>query len=104
MSVESDLRSHYMTTARRWAFGLMSFMLAVSAICPARAQFLKDLKKVANDKVRELTTKENLNKATNSLLKSMENARAEFDSTDFDYAILISDNAGLFDVKEKGER
>lgn len=68
------------------------------------AQILRDLKNAANNKVRELATKENLNKATNSLLKNMENARAEFDSTDFDYAILISDNAGLFDVKEKGER
>lgn len=68
------------------------------------AQFLKDLKDVANNKARMLATKENLNKATGSLLKNMEKARAEFDSTDFDYAILISDNAGLFDVKEKGER
>ena len=68
------------------------------------AQLLRDLKNVANEKVRTLATKENLNKATASLLKNMEKARAEFDSTDFDYAILISDNAGLFDVQEKGER
>ena len=68
---------------------------------PADAQILRDLKNAANNKVRSLATKENLNKATNSLLKNMEKARAEFDSTDFDYAILISDNAGLFDVKER---
>lgn len=68
------------------------------------AQLLRDLKNAANNKVRTLATKENLNKATSSLLKNMEKARAEFDSTDFDYAILISDNAGLFDIKEKGER
>ena len=68
------------------------------------AQFLRELKDAANNKARSLATKENLNKATGSLLKNMEKARAEFDSTDFDYAILISDNAGLFDVKEKGER
>jgi CHAT domain-containing protein/Flp pilus assembly protein TadD len=70
----------------------------------ADAQLLRDLKNAANNKVRTLATKENLNKATGSILKNMEKARAEFDSTDFDYAILISDNAGLFDVKEKGER
>lgn len=70
----------------------------------AEAQLLRDLKNAANNKVRTLATKENLNKATTSLLKNMEKARAEFDSTDFDYAILISDNAGLFDVQEKGER
>ena len=65
------------------------------------AQLLRDLKNAANNKARALATKENLNKATSSLLKNMERARAEFDSTDFDYAILISDNAGLFDVQEK---
>ena len=70
----------------------------------AEAQLLRDLKNAANKKVRTLATGENLNKATGSLLKNMEKARAEFDSTDFDYAILISDNAGLFDVREKGER
>lgn len=70
----------------------------------ANGQLLRDLKNMANDKVKTLATKENLNKATSSFLKKMEQARAEFDSTDFDYAILISDNAGLFDVKEKGER
>ncbi len=39
----------------------------------------------------------------NAVLDEMDKARAEFDSTDFDYAILLSDNSGLFDVKEKGE-
>jgi len=68
------------------------------------AQLLRDLKNAAQNKAKTLATKENLNKATSSLLKNMEKARAEFDSTDFDYAILISDNAGLFDVQEKGER
>ena len=77
----------------------------VLLFCPdVNAQLLRDLKNAANAKVKTLATKENLNKATSSLLKNMEKARAEFDSTDFDYAILISDNAGLFDVKEKGER
>jgi CHAT domain-containing protein len=79
------------------------FMLCMFCI-QLNAQLLRDLKNAANNKARSLATKENLSKATGSLLKSMEKARAEFDSTDFDYAILISDNAGLFDVQEKGER
>ena len=33
----------------------------------------------------------------------MDKARASFDSTDFDYAILLSDNSGLFNVKDKRE-
>jgi CHAT domain-containing protein len=69
----------------------------------ATAQLLKDLKKAAAEKAKGLATKENLNKATTSLMADMDKARAEFDSTDFDYAILLSDNSGLFDVKEKGE-
>lgn len=83
---------------------IVTALIFILAFGRVDAQLLRDLKNAANNKVRELATKENLNKATNSLLKNMEKARAEFDSTDFDYAILISDNAGLFDVKEKGER
>lgn len=80
------------------AIVLISFSFTLNA------QLLRDLKNAANNKARALATKENLNKLTGSLLKNMEKARAEFDSTDFDYAILISDNAGLFDIQEKGER
>lgn len=82
---------------------LLSALLSLT-LASVQAQLLRDLKNAANKQVRTLATKENLNKATSSLMKNMEKARAEFDSTDFDYAILISDNAGLFDVKEKGER
>src|SRR5688572_17799850 len=67
------------------------------------AQLLQNLKKAAGDKAKTLATKENLSKAGNLALKRMDNVRAEFDSADFDYAILVSDNAGLFDVKDKGE-
>ena len=88
-------------------FVATTLLTAVVTLCDpltAEAQLLRELQNAANNKVRALATKENLNKATNSLLKGMEKARAEFDSTDFDYAILLSDNAGLFDVQEKGER
>ncbi len=84
---------------------ILPFAALLMFLCfPAKGQLLRELKNAANNKVRTLATKENLQKATNSLLKGMEKARAEFDSTDFDYAILLSDNAGLFDVQEKGER
>jgi len=71
----------------------------------ADAQILKDLKKAAVDTGKKLNTKENQVKVAKigSSYLGMDKARAEFDSTDFDYAILVSDNSGLFDVKEKGE-
>ena len=83
---------------------LLGVALVTALSLPGKAQLLRELKNAANNKVRSLATKENLQKTTSSLLKGMEKARAEFDSTDFDYAILLSDNAGLFDVQEKGER
>lgn len=82
----------------------LPFLLMLLVTTSADAQILRDLKDAANKRLQNLASKENLEKAANSFLKNMENARAEFDSTDFDYAILISDNAGLFDVKERGER
>src|SRR5690606_27376582 len=68
-----------------------------------QAQLLKELGKNAVEKAKTLNTKENREKLVNSVMSDMEKARAEFDSTDFDYAILLSDNSGLYDVKEKGE-
>ncbi|MBA4055420.1 MAG: hypothetical protein C0490_11960, partial [Marivirga sp.] len=68
-----------------------------------QAQILKDLQKAAFDKAKSLNTKENRDKLVNAVLTDMENARSEFDSSDFDYAVLLSDNSGLFDIKEKGE-
>jgi CHAT domain-containing protein len=93
-------RFYHYHMIRALASGLIICVVSV----PLHAQFLRDLKNAATNKARTLATKENVSKATASLLKNMEKARAEFDSTDFDYAILVSDNAGLFDIKEKGER
>jgi CHAT domain-containing protein len=80
---------------------MLSALLIISV--HAQAQLLKDLGKNAAERAKALNTKENREKLVNSVMGSMEEARAEFDSTDFDYAILLSDNSGLFDVKEKGE-
>lgn len=68
-----------------------------------QAQLFKDLGKNAAEKAKKINSKENREKLVNSVMGDMEKARAQFDSTDFDYAILLSDNSGLFDVKEKGE-
>jgi CHAT domain-containing protein len=80
-----------------------AIFIILSWTTPLYAQILKDLKKAATDVGKSLNTKENRDKLFNLAMKDMERARAEFDSSDFDYAILLSDNAALFDVKEKGE-
>ncbi len=64
---------------------------------------LQKLKNAAGEKAKTLATKDNINKVGAAAMGDMEKARAEFDSADFDYAILLSDNAGVFDVREKGE-
>jgi CHAT domain-containing protein len=79
--------------------GLILLLISLST----HAQLFDNLKKAAGDKAKTLATKENLAKAGDFALKSMEEARAAFDSADFDYAILLSDNSGLFDVRDKGE-
>ena len=105
MKAAGNIHQHTNTSTHQHIIRcLVSGLIACLCCFQVHAQLLRDLKNAANNKARNMATKENLNKATGSLLKNMEKARAEFDSTDFDYAILISDNAGLFDVKEKGER
>lgn len=73
-------------------------------ICVVAQSPLQGLKKAALDKAKGLASKDNLNKATTLLLNDLDKTRAQFDSTDFDYSIIVTDNSGLFDVKEKGER
>ncbi|HMG93535.1 MAG TPA: hypothetical protein VK589_25935, partial [Chryseolinea sp.] len=82
---------------------LFSFFFSSSVSLNAQIDFKKVQKAVTNE-AKALNTKENRDKLVSAGLKAMENARAEFDSTDFDYAILVSDNSGLIDIKEKGER
>ena len=82
---------------------LYVLIFVVASFGSSRAQILKDLEKAAVNKAKSLNTKENRDKLANAFVKELERARSEFDSTDFDYAILLSDNSGLFDIKEKGE-
>ena len=80
---------------------IVLFLIAMTAV--AHGQILKDLQREAVNRAKGLNTRENRDKLMNLMVKEMERARNEFDSTDFDYAILLSDNSGLFDIKEKGE-
>ena len=90
------------------ALGRVLLFIVISVSLPVHAQLLKDIQKAVTNEAKALNTKENRDKAINAgvkaLDKTMAEARAEFDSADFDYAILVSDNSGLLDIKEKGER
>ncbi len=90
-----------MTHAIRYGTVLPLFFLFVLT---TQAQVLQNIKKAATDVGKSLNTKENREKVGTIVVKDLEKARDSFDSTDFDYAILLSDNSGLFDIKEKGER
>nr|MBA3971945.1 hypothetical protein [Bacteroidota bacterium] len=43
-------------------------------------------------------------KAKGAVDNKMDASRKEFDESNFNYAISFSDNAGLFETKEKGDR
>ena len=62
-------------------------------------QILKNLKDKALNKAKNTAKTE----ASNAVSNEIKNFRAEFDSTDFDYALLLSDNSGLFNTRKKGE-
>ena len=70
------------------------------------AQLLNKLKDRAAGKARAEAgnAKYNAkNKAREGARKELDDFKAEFDSTDVDYAILLSDNSGLFGGRAKGE-
>jgi CHAT domain-containing protein len=72
-------------------------LLLISAF-ELNAQFQK-----LKGKVRDLKVKENVEKGASKLGSKLDKVRDKFDSVDFDYAILLTDNSGTFDVNEKGE-
>jgi CHAT domain-containing protein len=77
----------------------------------SHGQVLQNIKKAAEGKVKQAannaTSQQNIEKQAskgwNKMREGLNKSRAQFDSADFDYAVLVSDNSGLFDVKEKGE-
>ena len=69
----------------------------------APSQILKRIKDKAVNKAKENTVDRARNEAREAYYKKMNDIRAEFDSSDFDYAVLVSDNSGLFNLKDKRE-
>jgi CHAT domain-containing protein len=83
-------------------FALTFILLSFHSPC----QILKRMKdKVVNKGKSEVNDAkyETKAKARNSARNELNSIKAEFDSTDTDYAILLSDNAGLFGGQGKGE-
>jgi CHAT domain-containing protein len=79
--------------------GLLFVFLSIQS----PAQILKNLKDRAINKAKTNTVDKAKSEARNAYHKQLNDIRAEFDSTDFDYAILVSDNSGLFNLKDKRE-
>ncbi len=82
---------------------LLFLTLSIAIAATADAQILRELSKSAGEIGRNLNTRENRERLATIAQNKLSKARAEFDSTDFDYAVLLSDNSGLIDVKEKGQ-
>ncbi|HPG10285.1 MAG TPA: CHAT domain-containing protein [Chitinophagaceae bacterium] len=85
---------------------LFNLILLLFLFPNAEAQILKRLKdKVVNKGKQEVsdakyTAKQ---KAKETLRNELNDFTADFDSTDLDYAILLSDNSGLFGTRGRGE-
>jgi CHAT domain-containing protein len=70
------------------------------------AQLLKKLKDKAVNKGKSEVNDAKYDakmKARNSVRNELDGIKADFDSTDIDYALLLSDNSGLFGGQGKGE-
>ena len=84
----------------------MKILFVLSFLCLSiisSAQILKNIKDRAVNKAKANTIDKAKYEARNAAHKQMQSIRDEFDSTDFDYAILVSDNSGLFNVKDRRE-
>jgi CHAT domain-containing protein len=83
------------------------FYILLLFICvPSSGQILKKIKDKANNKAKGEANNakyEAKNKARNSAHKELDDFQAGFDSTDIDYAVLLSDNAGLFGGRGRNE-
>ena len=80
----------------------VTFLLICNSSFAQLGKFRERLKKVgANKQVKKLANSE---KTKEFLVKQLTEARAEYDTISFNYAIALSDNAGLFESKERYER
>lgn len=82
------------------------FLLALTpALAQINPSIMDKVKEKAKEKAQEKLSQDALkNKAKSVLTEQLEKARMDYDATNFNYAISFSDNAGLFETKEKGER
>ncbi|HEY6062030.1 MAG TPA: tetratricopeptide repeat protein, partial [Chitinophagaceae bacterium] len=78
-------------------------LLFIFSSIQSTAQILKNIKDRAVNKAKANTVDKAKYEARNAIHKQLNDIRDGFDSTDFDYAILLSDNSGLFNVKDKRE-
>jgi len=85
-------------------------ILAVAAVClmsiSSSSQILKKIKDRVEGKAKGEANQAKYDaqyKARQSAYKELEDFKAEFDSTDIDYALLLSDNSGLFGGRGRNE-
>jgi CHAT domain-containing protein len=52
----------------------------------------------------QIVTKENLSKVKGAIIKKLDEARQEYDSATFNYAVALSDNAGLFESEQRYQK
>lgn len=84
---------------------LVSFIILFLSL-QSTAQILKRLKEKVTDKGRNTVNDAKYDakmKARNAAKKELDDFNTIFDSTDIDYAILLSDNSGVFGGKGRGE-
>ncbi len=82
-------------------------LLTLAALQPAHAQFgkLKDkLKKKLDNTVNDAKNGGLLNEGKDLLVDQLQKTRATYDSINFNYAIALSDNAGLFENTERFQK
>lgn len=84
---------------------ILSIVLLIFISIASPAQILNKIKNKVKGKVesevRDAKYEAKL-KARNAARNELEEVKAEFDSTDIDYAILLNDNSGLFGGQGKG--
>jgi CHAT domain-containing protein len=85
---------------------ILLLLIITSIALSAPAQILNRIKDRAKGKVNQEANNAKYtakNKAREGAYKQLDDFNAEFDSTDVDYAILLSDNSGVFGGRGRGE-
>ena len=80
----------------------MKILLAAAFIFISHFSYSQILKNIKNRVIDQGKNKAK-SEVRNTFREQVQNYRAQFDSSDFDYALLLSDNSGLFNIKKKGE-